>query len=111
MKRRHKIILSMIILISMFVSLIPTPGTFAAIMDEWPPKITYTSDDLVGYKKYSSEKYRDLQIRILGLASKYFNQRAEWNLPRTYKKLEALISNEKSRMQMLASWDSIVEMR
>ncbi|ALS28096.1 spore coat protein S [Paenibacillus sp. 32O-W] len=54
--------------------------------------------------------YADLLFPHLfyGLASKYFNQRAEWNLPRTYKKLEALIGNEKSRLQMLASWDSIV---
>ncbi|MGG4146296.1 CotS family spore coat protein [Paenibacillus algorifonticola] len=55
--------------------------------------------------------YADLLFPHLfyGLSSKYFNKRTEWNAPQTIQKLKALITSDRERQQMLASWDSIVK--
>ncbi|ANY67146.1 hypothetical protein BBD42_12225 [Paenibacillus sp. BIHB 4019] len=55
--------------------------------------------------------YADLLFPHLfyGLSSKYFNRRTEWNAPQTIQKLKALITSDRERQQMLASWDSIVQ--
>ncbi|OXM17158.1 CotS family spore coat protein [Paenibacillus herberti] len=54
--------------------------------------------------------YADLLYPHLfyGLASKYFNNRLEWDLTTSYEKFEALIQNDISRMRMLLSWNRIV---
>lgn len=55
--------------------------------------------------------YADLLFPHLfyGLSSKYFNKRTEWNAPQTIQKLKTLITSDRERQQMLASWDSIVK--
>ncbi|KQO16642.1 phosphotransferase [Paenibacillus sp. Leaf72] len=55
--------------------------------------------------------YADLLFPHLfyGLSSKYFNKRTEWNAPQTIQKLKSLITSDRERQQMLASWDSIVK--
>ncbi|WP_042162411.1 CotS family spore coat protein [Paenibacillus gorillae] len=55
--------------------------------------------------------YADLLFPHLfyGLSSKYFNKRMEWNAPQTLQKLKSLITSERERQQVLASWSSIVQ--
>ncbi|SDS12304.1 spore coat-associated protein S [Paenibacillaceae bacterium GAS479] len=54
--------------------------------------------------------YADLLYPHLfyGMASKYFNNRLEWDLSKSYEKFEALIQNDQSRMRMLRSWNRII---
>ncbi|SFF32667.1 spore coat-associated protein S [Paenibacillus algorifonticola] len=54
--------------------------------------------------------YADLLFPHLfyGLSSKYFNRRTEWNAPQTIQKLKSLITTDRERQQMLASWGSII---